>query len=87
MTFQELLEKVVDWLQRSERVSYRAIKRQFDLDDEYLDDLKEAILMGDSIATMADGQLHRYATLDEFVNDPTTGVGEERSFWTELGER
>lgn len=50
-------------------------------------DLKEAILMGDSIATMADGQLHRYATLEEFVNDPTTGVGEERSFWTELGER
>ena len=44
MTFEELLAKVVDWLQRSERVSYRAIKRQFDLDDEYLEDLKEAIL-------------------------------------------
>ena len=41
MTFQELLVKVVDWVQRGERVSYRAIKRQFDLDDEYLDDLKE----------------------------------------------
>ena len=44
MTFEELLANVVDWLQRSERVSYRAIKRQFDLDDEYLEDLKEAIL-------------------------------------------
>ncbi len=44
MTFQEVLAKVVDWLQHSERVSYRAIKRQFELDDEYLDDLKEAIL-------------------------------------------
>jgi class 3 adenylate cyclase len=44
MTFQEVLAKVVEWLQHSERVSYRAIKRQFELDDEYLDDLKEAIL-------------------------------------------
>jgi class 3 adenylate cyclase len=44
MTFQEVLAKVIDWLQRSERVSYGAIKRQFELDDEYLDDLKEAIL-------------------------------------------
>ena len=43
-SFKELLAKVVDWLQHSERVSYRAIKRQFDLDDEYLEDLKEAIL-------------------------------------------
>jgi len=43
-TFKELLAKVVDWIQHSERVSYRAIKRQFDLDDEYLEDLKEAIL-------------------------------------------
>ena len=42
--FQEVLDKLVDWLQHSERVSYRAIKRQFELDDEYLDDLKEAIL-------------------------------------------
>jgi len=47
-------------------------------------DLKEAILMGDSIATMADGRLRRYATLDEFVNDPNSGVREERNFWTEL---
>ena len=31
-------------LQRLGRVSYRALKRQFDLDDNYLEDLKDAIL-------------------------------------------
>jgi hypothetical protein len=39
MTFDELLEQVIDMLQRRGRVSYRALKRQFDLDDAYLADL------------------------------------------------
>ncbi len=43
--------------------------------------------MGDALATMADGRLRHYASLDEFVSDPNTGVGDERSFWTELGAR
>ena len=44
MTFQEVLAQVIAWLQREQRVSYRALKRQFDLDDDYLEDLKDAIL-------------------------------------------
>ncbi len=40
MTFQEILAQVIDWLQREQRLSYRALKRQFDLDDEYLEDLR-----------------------------------------------
>ena len=40
MTFDEILAQVLDLLQRQGRVSYRALKRRFDLDDAYLEDLK-----------------------------------------------
>jgi predicted ATPase len=35
MTFDDILAQVLDLLQRQGRVSYRALKRRFDLDDEY----------------------------------------------------
>ncbi|HEY7710798.1 MAG TPA: adenylate/guanylate cyclase domain-containing protein, partial [Candidatus Entotheonella sp.] len=44
MTFDDILAQVLDLLQRQGRVSYRALKRRFDLDDEYLEDLKEELL-------------------------------------------
>jgi hypothetical protein len=44
MTFRELLANVIDWLQQDKRISYRALKRQFNLDDEYLEDLKLEIV-------------------------------------------
>jgi hypothetical protein len=44
VTFEEVLTQTVAMLQRLGRVSYRALKRQFDLDDDYLEDLKEALL-------------------------------------------
>ncbi|HEY5867750.1 MAG TPA: adenylate/guanylate cyclase domain-containing protein, partial [Candidatus Tectomicrobia bacterium] len=44
MTFKEVLEQVVAWLQQDTRVSYGALKRQFALDDAALADLQDAIL-------------------------------------------
>ena len=40
MGFYEVLANVIDILQREGCTSYRALKRQFDLDDDYLEDLK-----------------------------------------------
>lgn len=40
MDFYEVLAQVIEILQREGRTSYRALKRQFDLDDDYLEDLK-----------------------------------------------
>jgi hypothetical protein len=40
MTFDAMLAQVLDLLQRQGRVSYRALKQRFDLDDAYLEDLK-----------------------------------------------
>jgi class 3 adenylate cyclase/tetratricopeptide (TPR) repeat protein len=44
MTFDDVLEQVVTLLQRQGRVSYRALKMRFNLDDDYLDVLKEELL-------------------------------------------
>ena len=40
MGFYEVLANVIDILQREGRTFYRALKRQFDLDEDYLEDLK-----------------------------------------------
>src|SRR5262249_15699191 len=40
MDFYTVLDQVLALLRQRGRVSYRALKRQFDLDDAYLDDLK-----------------------------------------------
>ena len=40
MTFNEVLSQTIAMLQQHGRVSYRALKRQFALDDTFLDDLK-----------------------------------------------
>src|SRR5262249_54524110 len=44
MDFYEVLDQVLALLRQRGRVSYRALKRQFDLDDAYLDDLKVEII-------------------------------------------
>src|SRR5207244_2578343 len=44
MDFYTVLDQVLALLRQRGRVSYRALKRQFDLDDAYLDDLKVEII-------------------------------------------
>ena len=44
MDYDELVAKVIELLQREKRVPYRALKRRFDLDDEYIEDLKDEII-------------------------------------------
>ncbi len=44
MTFYELLDAVADLLRHRGRVSYRALKRQFDLDDTLLEDLRVELI-------------------------------------------
>ena len=55
MTFYEVLAQVLDWLQRDGRVSYRALKRQFGLDDAYIEDLKIEIIQAKKVAVDEDG--------------------------------
>ena len=57
MTFEEILEQALAMLQRQGRVSYRALKRQFDLDDDYLEDLKDEIIDVHQVAVDHDGRM------------------------------
>ena len=44
MDLYEAVDQVVALLQQRGRVSYRSLKRQFELGDDYLEDLKEELL-------------------------------------------
>src|SRR5437870_5874257 len=44
MKFSAVVEQVLDMLQRQGRVSYRALNREFELDDDLLADLKAELL-------------------------------------------
>jgi class 3 adenylate cyclase/tetratricopeptide (TPR) repeat protein len=57
MTFKEVLAHVIDWLQQDQRLSYRALKRQFALDDDYLEDLKVELIEVRQVAVDQDGKI------------------------------
>jgi class 3 adenylate cyclase len=57
VTFDEVLARVLELLQRETRVSYRALKRRFDLDDAYLEDLKAEIVDAKRLAVDEDGKV------------------------------
>ena len=57
MTFKEVLAQVIEWLQQDKRLSYRALKRQFALDDAYLDDLKAELIEVRRVAVEEDGRV------------------------------
>src|SRR5713101_7094516 len=57
MTFDEVLEQVRELLQSKSRVAYRALKRRFALDDEYLEDLKAELIDAEHVAHDEDGKV------------------------------
>src|SRR5262249_46826084 len=57
MDFYEVLARVIEVLQREGRTSYRALKRQFALDDGYLADLKVELIEVKQLAVDQDGTM------------------------------
>src|SRR5215470_10370264 len=57
MTFDDVLAQIIDLLQREKRVSYRALKRRFALDDEYLEDLKDELIKAKRLAMDEEGSV------------------------------
>jgi hypothetical protein len=56
MDFYTLLDQIVDLLRSRQRITYRTLKRQFDLDDTALEDLKEELLFVHPHIADEDGQ-------------------------------
>src|SRR5882672_2215339 len=54
MTFEDVLDQAISMLQRRGRLTYRTLKRQFELDDAALEDLKEELIYGQRLAVDED---------------------------------
>src|SRR5215831_12761257 len=74
MTFDDMLDQAIAMLQRRKRLSYRALKRQFDLDDEYLEDLKLELIKVQQLAVDQDGEMLVWTgeagTKSAFISSP-----------------
>lgn len=64
---------------------YKSMAHQFNITALFVThDLKEALLMGDQVAYMENGQMQIFNTKQDFINDPRTGVLREVEFWNTL---
>jgi hypothetical protein len=57
MKFSEIIEHAKALLQRQGRLTYRSLKREFDLEDEALEDLKFELIEGQELAVDKDGKV------------------------------
>jgi class 3 adenylate cyclase/tetratricopeptide (TPR) repeat protein len=55
MDFYAILDQVIAVLRQRQRVTYRALKRQFDFDDDYLEDVKAELIQSQRLAVDEDG--------------------------------
>src|SRR5262249_19401213 len=68
MTFAEVLGQVRELLQRKGRVSYRALKLQFNLDDDYLEGLKDELIEAEQLAKDEGGKVLVWAGEEGLVS-------------------
>jgi hypothetical protein len=57
MKFSEVVDHASTLLQRRGRITYRALRREFALDEESLEDLKAELIDAQRIATDEDGKV------------------------------
>ena len=57
MNFYSVVDQAITLLRQRGRVTYRALKRQFALDDDALEDLKEELMYGQRLAADEDGRV------------------------------
>jgi class 3 adenylate cyclase/predicted ATPase len=55
--FSEIVKEAREWLQRDGRLTYRVLKREFALDDESLEDLKEQLIEAERVAVDDNGKV------------------------------
>ena len=75
MKFSEMVNQAREFLRRRERVSYRALKREFDLDDESLEDLKAELIDAQRIAVDEEGKV--LVWVGEGINGEQESAGEK----------
>jgi class 3 adenylate cyclase len=73
VTFEEVVDQAIAMLQRRGRVTYRMLKRQFDLDDEALDDLRLELIKGQRLAADEDGEV--LVWIGDAASPPASAAG------------
>ena len=82
MKFSEMVDQAREFLRRRERVSYRVLKREFDLDDESLEDLKAELIDAQRSAVDEDGKVLVWAdSLASSVQSLGSGVQNPQSIF------
>src|SRR5262252_5257848 len=71
MDFYAILDQVIALLRQRQRVTYRALQRQFSFDDTYLEDLKAELIDAQRLAVDEEGKVLVW-TGDAGLTDPTT---------------
>jgi class 3 adenylate cyclase/tetratricopeptide (TPR) repeat protein len=72
MTFEEILDHAIAMLQRRGRLTYGTLKRQFQLDDAALEDLKNELIKGQRLAVDEDGDVLVWVGAEGAAPPPTT---------------
>jgi class 3 adenylate cyclase len=72
MDFYEVLDQVIDLLRSRGRVTYRALKLQFKLDDESLETLKDEIIKAQQLAADESGEVLVWTGGTETKTEPTS---------------
>jgi class 3 adenylate cyclase/tetratricopeptide (TPR) repeat protein len=72
MTFEEILDQAIAMLQRRGRLTYGTLKRQFQLDDAALEDLKNELIEGQRLAVDERGNVLVWTGAEVSTPHPTT---------------
>ena len=57
MTFDDILAHVLEALQQEQRISYRALRRRFELSDDDLEDIKDELIYAKKLAMDEDNRV------------------------------
>ncbi|WNM60760.1 adenylate/guanylate cyclase domain-containing protein [Candidatus Nitrospira neomarina] len=75
MTFEEILDATMRLLESRKRITYGALKRQFSLDDEFLEDLKAELIKARRVAVDEGGEVLVWTGRDDTTPSPITERG------------
>ena len=78
MSFEELLDQTIQLLQRRGRITYRGLKRQFGIDEDYLEDLKNELIHGQRVAVDEDDTVLVWRGADDSV-PAATGTADDNA--------
>jgi class 3 adenylate cyclase len=88
MKFSEVIEQASALLQRKGRITYRALQREFSLDNQALEDLKDELIEGEQVARDENGKVlvwtgpHKEQPADHEEQPPLVAPASPVAVWS-----